>query len=168
MDLTTLIGLIIGFGGVIGGFILEGGHFGSLFVGSSGAIVMGGTIGAVTISFGYAELKTIPGFLKAIFTEHSIDFGGSVEHLVETADRARREGLLSLESHLSEIDNDFMRRGLQLVITLYQHLLRRPYLFLLIDKPGFICALALTVSISSLAINPGLFDACRQFSGFPL
>jgi chemotaxis protein MotA len=116
MDLTTLIGLIIGFGGVIGGFILEGGHFGSLFVGSSGAIVMGGTIGAVTISFGLTELKTVPGFLKAIFTEHSIDFGGSVEHLVETADRARREGLLSLESHLSEIDNDFMRRGLQLVI----------------------------------------------------
>lgn len=116
MDLTTLIGLIIGFGGVIGGFLMDGGHFGSLFIASSGIIVMGGTIGAVTISFGTEELKTVPGFLKMIFTERSTDFAGSVENLVDTADRARREGLLSLESHLQDIDNDFMRRGLQLVI----------------------------------------------------
>ena len=68
------------------------------------------------MSFGLAELKTVPGFLKTVFTESHIDFSGAVEHLVETADRARREGLLSLESHLPEIDNDFMRRGLQLVI----------------------------------------------------
>ena len=116
MDLTTLLGIIIGLGGVIGGFLIEGGHLGSLFVGSSGAIVLGGTIGAVVMSFGLAELKTVPGFLKTVFTDSSIDFSGSVESLVETADRARREGLLSLESHLPEIENDFMRRGLQLVI----------------------------------------------------
>lgn len=116
MDLTTLIGLIIGFGGLIGGFLMDGGHFGSLFVGSAGIIVLGGTIGAVVVSFGLAELKSVPGFLKVVFSEHEVDFSGSVEHLVETADRARREGLLSLESHLSEIENDFMRRGLQLVI----------------------------------------------------
>ncbi len=116
MDLTTLLGIIIGLGGVIGGFILEDGHLGSLFVGSSGAIVLGGTIGAVVMSFGLAELKTVPGFLKTVFTDSNIDFNGSVESLVETADRARREGLLSLESHLPEIENDFMRRGLQLVI----------------------------------------------------
>jgi len=116
MDLTTIIGLIIGFGGLIGGYMLEGGHFGSLFIDTAGMIVLGGTIGAVTVSFGLDELKTVPGFLKAVFTERPIDFPGAVERLVDTADRARREGLLSLESHLHEIDNDFMRRGLQLVI----------------------------------------------------
>ncbi len=116
MDLTTLIGLIIGIGGLVGGFLLEGGELGSLFIETAGIIVLGGTIGAVTISFSLEEIKTVPGFLKEIFIETPVDFVGSVEHLVETADRARREGLLSLESHLEEIDNEFMRRGLQLVI----------------------------------------------------
>lgn len=116
MDLTTLIGLLLGFGGLIGGFVMEGGHVGGLLVDTAAMIVFGGTFGAVAISFGFEELKTLPGFFKKIFTERKIDFAGSVETLVEIADKARREGLLSLESQLTEIDNEFLQRGLQLVI----------------------------------------------------
>jgi chemotaxis protein MotA len=87
-----------------------------LLKGSAAMIVFGGTIGAVTVSFGMQELKTLPGFFKTVFTESKLDFAGTLDRLVNTADKARREGLLSLETQLSEIDNDFMRRGLQLVI----------------------------------------------------
>ncbi|NLV17849.1 MAG: flagellar motor protein [Syntrophomonadaceae bacterium] len=116
MDLTTLIGLILGLGALIGGFLMEGGHFASLIVGPAAIIVFGGTFGAVIIGFSMEQLKTVPGFLKEVFIDTPIDYMGAVEKMVETADRARREGLLSLESHLPEIENDFMRRGLQLVI----------------------------------------------------
>ncbi|MGE5370787.1 MAG: flagellar motor protein [Solirubrobacterales bacterium] len=116
MDLSTIIGLIFGFGMMIGAFVMEGGNFTSLLVLTAGMIVFGGTIGAVVISFTMEELKTLPSFFKMIFTETHIDFLGTVEQLVETADKARREGLLSLESALAEMDNQFLRRGLQLVI----------------------------------------------------
>ncbi len=116
MDLTTLIGLLVGFGSIIVAFIEEGGTMGSLVVVSAFMIVFGGTIGATIISFTAEELKKFPYFFKMVFTEKKVDYGTVLESLVDTADKARREGLLSLESQLGEIDNDFLSRGLQLVI----------------------------------------------------
>ncbi len=51
-----------------------------------------------------------------VFLDKKIDYLTVLDSLVETADKARREGLLSLESQLSEINNPFLARGLQLVI----------------------------------------------------
>jgi len=115
MDLATLIGLLIGMGGLIGGFLLEGGHIGMLVVETAFIIVIGGTIGATMICFTMEELKKIGYFFKEVFVDTKVDYV-TVDTLVDTADKARREGLLSLESQLSEIDNEFLTRGLQLVI----------------------------------------------------
>jgi chemotaxis protein MotA len=116
MDIATLIGLLIGFGGLVGGFLLEGGHAGMLWVHTAFIIVMGGTIGATIISFTMDELKAMGHFFKQVFSDQKINYAEVLEILVETADKARREGLLSLESQLSSINNDFLARGLQLVI----------------------------------------------------
>ncbi len=116
MDLATLIGLIIGLVGLIGGFLLEGGHAGMLLVGTAAMIVFGGTFGATIISYPLEDIKKVPYFTKLVFTNLTIDYVAVVDRLVETADKARREGLLSLETQLTEIDNEFMSRGLQLVI----------------------------------------------------
>jgi chemotaxis protein MotA len=116
MDIATLIGLLIGLGGLIGGFLWEGGHVTMLLVKTAAVIVFGGTFGAVILSFTMEEIKTVPYFLKVVFVERKIDYITVLDSLVETADKARREGLLSLESQLSEIDNPFLARGLQLVI----------------------------------------------------
>ncbi|HWP95360.1 MAG TPA: flagellar motor protein [Syntrophomonadaceae bacterium] len=116
MDLTTLIGLVLGLGSIIAAFLLEGGKLGSLMVLSAAMIVFGGTFGATIISFTTEELKKVPYFFKLVFTEKKVDYASVLDSLVETADKARREGLLSLESQLSEIDNPFFARGLQLVI----------------------------------------------------
>lgn len=116
MDIATLLGLLIGIGGLVGGFLLEGGHAGMLWVHTAFIIVFGGTIGATMISFTSEELKKMGYFFKIVFTQKKIDYLSVLETLVETADKARREGLLSLESQLAEIDNPFLSRGLQLVI----------------------------------------------------
>lgn len=116
MSLTTILGLIIGFAGFIVGFLLEGGHMSMLLKETAALIVFGGTIGAVVISFSAEELKTVPYFFKEVFTEKKIQFGETVDIVVSIADKARREGLLSLETQLEEIDNELLRRGLQLVI----------------------------------------------------
>ncbi|MGS0763338.1 flagellar motor protein [Syntrophomonas curvata] len=116
MDIATLIGLLLGFGGLLGGFFLEGGTMRMLLVETAALIVFGGTFGAVILSFTMEEIKTVPYFLKVIFADKKIDYLTVLDSLVETADKARREGLLSLESQLGEIGNPFLARGLQLVI----------------------------------------------------
>lgn len=116
MDLATLIGLILGIGSLIGAFALEGGKMGMLLVATAAIIVFGGTIGATIISFTFEELKKLPFFLKIIFTDKKVDYASVLDSLVDTADKARREGLLSLESQLATIDNKFLARGLQMVI----------------------------------------------------
>jgi chemotaxis protein MotA len=116
MDLATLLGLLIGIGGLIGGFMLEGGSLGMLWVETAFIIVFGGTIGATVLSFGLKEIKTVPHFCRMVFSDKKIDYMEVLNLLVDTADKARREGLLSLESQLGEIDNQFLGRGLQLVI----------------------------------------------------
>lgn len=116
MDLATLIGLFIGFGGLVGGFLWEGGSLGMLWVKTAALIVFGGLVGVTILSFTTTELKTIPYFCKLVFSDKKVDYLEVLNLLVDTADKARREGLLSLESQLSEIDNQFLGRGLQLVI----------------------------------------------------
>lgn len=116
MDLATLIGLILGFTGLIGGFLMEGGHAGMLLVDTAAMIVFGGTFGATIVSFPLEDIKKVPYFFKMVFTEKKIDYQSVVETLVDTADKARREGLLSLESQLAQIENPYLSRGLQLVI----------------------------------------------------
>lgn len=116
MDLATLLGLLIGIGGLIGGFLLEGAGLQMLWVKTAFIIVFGGTIGVTIISFTTAELKKVPYFCKVVFQDKKVNYMDVLNLLVETADKARREGLLSLESQLGEIDNEFLGRGLQLVI----------------------------------------------------
>lgn len=116
MDIATLIGLVLGFTGLVLGFVLEGGSPGMLMAGPAALIVFGGTFGATIASFSMEEIKTLGGFFKMIFNDVKVDYSGTLDTLVRTADKARREGLLSLETDLEAIEDEFMRRGLQLVI----------------------------------------------------
>lgn len=116
MDLTSLIGLVVGLVGLLVAFILEGGGLGALIVPTAAMIVFGGTFGATIISYTPEELKKMGYFFKRVFTENKVDYVSILDSLVDTADMARREGLLSLESKLGDIDNKFFARGLQLVI----------------------------------------------------
>ncbi|HBQ25178.1 MAG TPA: motility protein A, partial [Syntrophomonas sp.] len=82
MDIATLIGLLIGLGGLIGGFLWEGGHVTMLLVKTAAVIVFGGTFGAVILSFTMEEIKTVPYFLKVVFVERKIDYITVLDSLV--------------------------------------------------------------------------------------
>lgn len=116
MDIATIVGLVLGLGGLLGGFMLEEGTPGMLVSVSAMCIVFGGTFGAAILSFTMEEIKTLGYFFGVIFKEEKIDYITVLDLMVATADKARREGLLSLESSLGEIENPFLSRGLQLVI----------------------------------------------------
>lgn len=116
MDLSSVIGVIAGIGALILGYLMEGGSVGALGQLSAAVIVFGGTAGAVITSFPLSALKTVPKWLKVAFTSQSFGTTEAYETLVRFAEKARREGLLSLEQELETVDDRFTRQGMQLVI----------------------------------------------------
>lgn len=116
MDLATIGGIIFGFSMLISAFLVEGGTMGSLVAPTAFLIVFGGTIGATATSFSMAELKTLPSLFKEAFVERHYDMKGLIEEMVQMANKARREGLLTLEQSLKDIPDTFLQRGLQMVI----------------------------------------------------
>jgi len=116
MDITTIIGLVLGFFGIIFGFILEGGHVASLFALSPVMIVILGTLGATIIGIPLQEIKKLPQWLKIAFTNQSFGVEKAYYTLVHFAEKARQEGLLSLEQELETIEDKFTKQGMQLVI----------------------------------------------------
>lgn len=116
MDIATIGGIIFGIVSLVAAFLLEGGALGSLFTLTAAMIVFGGTIGATVTSFSADELKTIPSLFKEAFIQRRYNTRGLIQEMVQLANIARREGLLSLEQRIKTVEDSFLRHGLQLVV----------------------------------------------------
>lgn len=116
MDIATVLGLSIALGALAAGVIMEGGNLGSFVNPPAAVIVFGGSLGALLVCMPLTQVITLPiVMLKAFFTKGH-DLLATRERLIELATKARREGVLSLEEELESITDDFLRKGLQLVI----------------------------------------------------
>jgi chemotaxis protein MotA len=116
IDISTIFGIVLGFASLIAGILLEGGNLMSYVGLSAAVIIFGGTIGATIISFPTKTLLTVPRLLTIAFTEHTHDIPDVIKKLVGFSERARREGILCLESELANTNDEFLKSGLQLVI----------------------------------------------------
>jgi chemotaxis protein MotA len=79
-------------------------------------IIVGGTTGAVVVSYTMKELKNLPKILRNAFIEKTQDPVSAVALMVGFAGKARREGLLGLEEDIGNIEDPFLKKGLQLVV----------------------------------------------------
>jgi len=116
VEITTVGGIIIAVVSLVAAFILDGGHFLALFKPTAALIVFGGTIGATIVSFSVNEIKSVPKLLKITLFQKLPDELALIEQIVGLADKVRREGLLYLENQLPQIEDKFMRKGIQLVV----------------------------------------------------
>jgi chemotaxis protein MotA len=116
MDLTTWLGILLGLVALVGGFLLEDGHISGLLVYTAAIIVFGGTFAAVIVSFPKKQLAQIPQALRMAFREQTLKPEQLIEQLVEMAVIARREGVLALEERGQDLDDPFLREGLQMVV----------------------------------------------------
>lgn len=116
MDLASIVGILIALGAAAFGFFHDGGKIELLWSTASFVLVIFGTVGAIILSLSMAEVKNIPKLLKKIFTEQKVDYIGLINQMEELAGKARREGLLSLEQEIEQIDNTFISRGLRSAI----------------------------------------------------
>jgi chemotaxis protein MotA len=116
VDLSSIIGLVLGFASLLIGFALEGGHLTALLAPTAAIIVFGGTFGATILSFPMNDIKQVPTLLKIAFTEKKFNISELIVTLTGFAEKARREGLLCLERETAGIDDEFIRQGIQLVV----------------------------------------------------
>ncbi|MCA9608609.1 MAG: MotA/TolQ/ExbB proton channel family protein [Myxococcales bacterium] len=114
MDIGTIIGIVLGFGLIIGS-ILMGGSLGSFADGPSVLIVIGGTIAATLIM---ERLPNVLGGFKiamqAIKSPRSPSIPDTISKIVELSNIARREGVLALENQT--IDDPFMAKGIRMAV----------------------------------------------------
>ncbi|MFC4768320.1 flagellar motor protein [Effusibacillus consociatus] len=116
MDITTVLGLILGIGFLVGAFILEGGHASALFEVTALMIVFGGTAGAIMVATPMEQLKQLPKILKIAFFHKSRDPLEVIDELVSLATIARREGILALEEKIETYEDEFFKNGVRLVV----------------------------------------------------
>lgn len=112
MNIFLLLGMLIGFGGVISGFINEGGQMAAIMKLPALLIVLGGTIGIAFIACPIGSIRLIPRALKAILFRRKHKYPQLVDKLCDIANKARKDGLLSLESEANTISNPFIKMGL--------------------------------------------------------
>jgi chemotaxis protein MotA len=79
-------------------------------------IVVGGTAGAVIASSDLTVIKSIPKLAARAVKGIELDFRNTAKQMVKLSEKARRQGLLALESDLDDVEDAFARKGLQLVI----------------------------------------------------
>ena len=117
MDIATIIGVLLGFIAIFVGMVLKGASLSVLVNPAAFLIIIAGTIAAVTTAFPMSELKRIPKLFKILFTEQTLT---KPEELIKTFSEwaviARKEGLLALESIADQVDNQFLKNGLNLAV----------------------------------------------------
>lgn len=117
MDLSTVIGLVLGVVAIFVGMVMKGVGASSLLNVAAILIIIVGTIASVVIAFPMNELKRVPKLFGILFKEQKLASDANIIRMFSGwADVARREGLLSLEAKTDEIDDPFLKNGLGLAI----------------------------------------------------
>ena len=119
MDIATLIGIVLGFVMVIFGIISSGGV--SAITGSfidipSVIITFGGSISCLIASYTLKEfISNLKGTAVA-FKDPKLDHGATIAQIINLSNVARKEGLLALEEIASNMEDEFMKKGVLLIV----------------------------------------------------
>ncbi len=116
MEISTVIGLILGLGAMVGTMLIEGGNPLSLLNLPAAVIVFGGSAGALFVAFPLKQIMTLPIVIGQSFQAYKGDPLVLIELFVKLADQARRDGLLSLEEEARKIEDDFIKKGVMLIV----------------------------------------------------
>ncbi|MTI47997.1 flagellar motor protein [Sporosalibacterium faouarense] len=115
MDLATAIGFLTGFGFIIWG-ITNSGSLITFYNFASIVIVLGGTIAATFVSYPLKKVLATLKVVKNAFTTKNDMPNDVINKIIELANVARKEGLLALEEAGEEINDDFLKKGILLIV----------------------------------------------------
>ena len=116
MDISLAIGLLVALGSLGTSVIMGGGDLTGLINIGSMIIVFGGSFRMTIVSYGLAGFLKMPKMFMIALRQPEQDASETITQLVNLAEKARREGLLSLEEEASSIEDPLIRKGLTVVI----------------------------------------------------
>jgi chemotaxis protein MotA len=116
VDKSTFGGIIIALLGIGLGLILDGGRLAQVVQPTAALIVIGGTIGAVMVQYPLPVVLHAIAQLKDVFLNKEPESDALIQNLLRYAFKARKEGILSLDSELTKIHDSFLRESLMLAI----------------------------------------------------
>jgi len=116
MDFFSVLGILVGLSAIVGGNILGGGHLGALLNGPAIIIVLGGSVWAVLFQYSPKVILRAIKIVIWVFVPKKVNLPEEIEKIVAWSSLARKEGLLGLESIASSEQDDFARKGLQLLV----------------------------------------------------
>jgi chemotaxis protein MotA len=116
VDKSTLAGIVLALGGILAGLIIEGGKVSQVLQPTAAMIVFGGTLGAVMVQFPMAVVIQAFKQLSRVFLDKSENPSLMVQQMVQYAQRARKNGIVSLDAEIANIQDPFLRRALMLAV----------------------------------------------------
>jgi chemotaxis protein MotA len=116
MDKSSVVGVLLAVVGIVAGLLIEGGSLSQILQPTAALIVFGGTMGAVMLQF---PMSTV----VSAFRSFGHVFKAPVQHdarliamLVSFANKARRNGVVSLDADLKAVEDPFLRQSLTLAV----------------------------------------------------
>lgn len=109
-------GLFLGLVSIFGAFILEGGSMQALFLVAPLLIVFGGTFSAAIIGFGFEKFIRIFSLMRMAYFPRQYNLIKLINTYVGFSIKARKEGLLSIEKSIDELDYLFPRKLIRFAV----------------------------------------------------
>lgn len=114
LDKSSVAGTILGLLAVVGGAILEGLHLAQISSPTAFLIVVGGTFGAGMMQYTMPQFMAAMKAAKSVFIYTDPPLQSIIDKIISLSTKARREGMLALERELATVDDDFMKRALEM------------------------------------------------------
>jgi chemotaxis protein MotA len=115
-DIATFAGLALALGGILGGLLLEKGSLLDIAQFTAAMIVLGGTLGAVMVTTPLSVMKAAVIQFKDVFFETSHNPASMITEIVVFATKARKQGIVALESDAGAIADPFLRKAVNLAV----------------------------------------------------
>jgi chemotaxis protein MotA len=116
MDKSSIGGVLLAILGIVAGLLMEGGNLGQILQPTAALIVFGGTMGAVLLQFPLSTVIAAFRGLGHVFSEPQVQNGEIIRLLVTFANKARRNGVVSLDADLNTIQDPYLKRSLMLAV----------------------------------------------------
>ena len=116
MDKGSIGGVLLAIAGIVAGLLIEGGNLGQILQPTAALIVLGGTMGAVLAQFPLKTVLAAFGCLTRLFSASHKRNEELARLLVSFANKARRSGVVSLDSDLQSIHDPFLKQALMLAV----------------------------------------------------
>ncbi|MGD0801565.1 MAG: flagellar motor protein [Terracidiphilus sp.] len=116
MDKGSIGGVFLAVAGIVTGLLIEGGNLGQILQPTAALIVFGGTMGAVLLQFPLPTVISAFASLAHVFSAPRKHNDELLRLLVAFANKARRNGVVSLDSDLQTIQDPFLKQALMLAV----------------------------------------------------